>query len=632
MPRAPQVLEQSESERIALLEKIAKHYLGHETLDTKSIRNAVDQMEHDSSITNQTPPNATDVPPRSNGPLTHGRPSDAHRAVGELSHAGFSNRLHQQVKERLPSCELVGPHDLENEDLGHRRLKAPFLTFDRTDLPPKPIAAFLSKVYFDFAQTVSGFAQPTWTAARIDELYDADCLLNVDDSGWICTVLTILAIGTHFSHLKAGSSTVHSPLDDVNGGSEAGVGIELYRTATKLLPDVIHLANRDSARAILMLAHFALTVQDLEAARTYFVLCSVVSERDDVGSENGKITAEPSLGDFARSWERRLSILHGWPTSLPPINANGSKLEHNPLSGNKNPLEQEHYSLTDLTGWLDRISSRLCTLGSSHRSLRSRHIELLLQARKEYKQWWLEFPSSITPILQLSRPLLHLHIHYYLNLVFLGRPFIFAATDNFAKSSNATNGVLSLPFVEDAEYAAYGIIDICSMLDRCYGLSSASYVEHVSCRVAVDIMLAQSLTADRCSLFHEKLETGLALLRQMSPPRSNGYAQLSTERLNVAIRQMHSDGSCQRNSNTGRPDGSAAIEDQYENFKNWASFLKGTSSRHSAALQDPMFDSAGAPPDLADFDWNLFGDASFDLVTGGQEHMHQQFLTGTDIG
>ncbi len=589
--------DHTEHERLSLLESITGHFLGDVSLDTENLRHVVENIERQTPSTVQKPVGVYAMASRTDDPPIA-------RAMGELSHSGFSGRLHQQVKHRLPSFELAGLKDSEIGVTRPKHLTGRPLDFDRADLPPYHIATFLSKVYFDYAQTVTNFAEPAWISAKIEELYDMRRSLCAEDSGWICAVLV--------ASQKQGSRGADRIIaDSHNGDSEADVGMALHSSAGKLLPDVIYVANDDSAQALLMLAHFALSLDAPGLAHRYLVLGSTIAGQHSTDANSG---AAKHSGTFTYhvslvmcSWERRLSILWGGYSCRTAAGTNAAaqvdSLEHGKLT------EQHDDSFLVLTTWLERIAARLYDLRYSDKSVRGRHLERLLQTRKDYKQWWLSIPSSEIPAIQLNRPLSHLHIYHYINILFMGRPFIFASTDSPASYTLSSGPASSLPFAEDAEYAAYDIIEICARLDKSHGLSRASFLEYSSCRAAVEVMLARSLSG-RCTLFREKLDCGLNLLRRMNPLDSETYSRSSIERLDAAIRQINP-------LDTRKTvDGGIACpvaETEYAKFRNWAQFRRGTNHAQSIGTPLSFSGAEGSISGLADFDWDLFGDAPFGL-------------------
>jgi hypothetical protein len=63
-------------------------------------------------------------------------------------------------------------------------------------LPPWDIVEFLVRIYFQYAQTDSFYVEEKWLRGRIDVLKWKGMKVTTEDSGWVCSVLTVLAIGS----------------------------------------------------------------------------------------------------------------------------------------------------------------------------------------------------------------------------------------------------------------------------------------------------------------------------------------------------------------------------------------------------------------------------------------------------
>lgn len=144
-------------------------------------------------------------------------------------------------------------------------------------LPPRAVSSFLVRIYFQFAQVNSFYAEEDWLRNKLDFLYEAPGHVTSEDSAWVCSVLLVLAIGTQFAHMAAGSPEAR---DDNEGGGASGfasgadsdVGVTFYQMASKLIPDVITIASMESVQACLLLAHYALPLDTQGLAYTYLGL------------------------------------------------------------------------------------------------------------------------------------------------------------------------------------------------------------------------------------------------------------------------------------------------------------------------------------------------------------------------
>jgi len=216
-----------------------------------------------------------------------------------------------------------------------------------------------------------------------------------------------------------------------------------------------------------------------------------------------------------------------------------------------------------------------------------------LTLRKQLIDWWATLPEEtccrdLNPSGGLFRSNVHLKLDYCLTRIFIGRPFIFSS----AKGTNqpAPNGPLQKAatgrskgrstLVIDCVEAALEIIDLCRLLRDETGLARASYTEFSSCRAALLVILAQSLTK-RTERLRNALEQGMAMIKTMSMGVGSARSSVNDiEVLERAIRRLEALLEAQAQNNTG------AVDSGYERFKNWEMLWKnGPVSPATATFQ-----------------------------------------------
>lgn len=201
-------------------------------------------------------------------------------------------------------------------------------------LPPRTVTNFLVQVYFQFAQVNCFYTEKAWLWKRLNFLYETPGRVTSEDSAWVCSVLMVLAIGTQFAHMAAGppgdSPSEAEEHEDVkvptlSDDSDSDVGVTFYQMATKLIPDIITIASMESVQACLLLAHYALPLDTHGLAYTYLGLGIKMAiqngmHRRYVGTDLDAWTVETRnrLWWTAYTVERRVSVLHGRPTSISP--------------------------------------------------------------------------------------------------------------------------------------------------------------------------------------------------------------------------------------------------------------------------------------------------------------------------
>lgn len=208
-------------------------------------------------------------------------------------------------------------------------------------------------------------------------------------------------------------------------------------------------------------------------------------------------------------------------------------------------------------------------------------------------EWWATLPEEtycrdLNPLSGHFRSNVHLRLDYCLTRIFIGRPFLFSNMKGISRTLTAgsqqrtqtarSKGRSTL--VTDCVEAALEIIDLCRLLRDETGLARASYTEFSSCRAALLVILAQSLTK-RTDRLRNALETGMGLIKIMSMGVGSARSAVNViEALERAIRRLESWDQMQRQNNE-------AADSGYERFKNWEMLWKTgpVSPATSAAIQ-----------------------------------------------
>lgn len=122
--------------------------------------------------------------------------------------------------------------------------------------------------------------------------------------------------------------------------------------------------------------------------------------------------------------------------------------------------------------------------------------------------------------------------------------------------------------VTDCVEAALEIIDLCRLLRDETGLARASFTEFSSCRAALLVILAQSLTK-RTERLREALQKGMGLIKIMSMGVGSARSAVSViEALERAISRLEEYSASQGASHSG------SVESAYDRFKNWEMLWK----------------------------------------------------------
>jgi hypothetical protein len=125
--------------------------------------------------------------------------------------------------------------------------------------PPRPIAEFLARNFFKYAETHYFFIGRNWFFERMNLLYgDPSSFAKKGGEVIISILLTVFAIGSQYAHLE--SSTHNSTGTSSQNFSEEDIGATFYQQAIRLLPEIIELSSLESVQACLLFGYYALPV------------------------------------------------------------------------------------------------------------------------------------------------------------------------------------------------------------------------------------------------------------------------------------------------------------------------------------------------------------------------------------
>lgn len=155
----------------------------------------------------------------------------------------------------------------------------------------------------------------------------------------------------------------------------------------------------------------------------------------------------------------------------------------------------------------------------------------------------------------------------------MGRPFIFKSNSQEASSGESQNAGRAhrAELVQECVRSALITLDLLQSLADNIGLCRASYTEFSSCRAALLVILAESVSSGRSQMLQDGLDHGMTLIRQMVGSTSSESEISYIESIETAIRQLSS------KDNTTFPE---SIEEPhsattaYAKFKDWTQSMK----------------------------------------------------------
>ena len=527
------------SERVVYLEAIARHFLGETSLETENLQRIVQSLgaQSQGSISQNNPESQNETHSVVNRGRNVARPSENELTSKKLSHLGFARILQDEVYQRLKQSGIrkESAHPLKCTSCASLRSN---VEFRRADLPPKSVALFLSGVYFDFAHTACLWVERSWAEEKIERLYDWTTILTPEDHGWICSVVLILAVAVLFAHLadKTSEDDTDASVPQKDTLPSRDASIKFYRMASELVPDLLLHPGIDALQAFVLFSHFALSWNAPGLAYDYLGVASHVAaqidlyntDRDDPPSRD-LLRAHNRLRQVICIWEERIGIQYGVSAYRPLTKIDDAAARSTSADTHQQRISIEASTslMAQLTDWLGGVAGVVSRFDQCDQSSLAPCLEHVMAIRRRYKDWWSNLDISRIPILQLHRYTAPLRLCHHMNLVLMGRSFILASSAEAESpefSLETRNAIAEL--VDDAEYSAYEIIDICAMLDQSIGLAPASYVEFSTCQAAVLVMLAQSLVG-RCHLFRGKLQQGMDLLREVEKTQAESTSDMS---------------------------------------------------------------------------------------------------------
>lgn len=622
-------------QRLSNLEYVAKHFLGEAVLDDDALQSIVKSLQtghQHPTQDNEHLQKERDVVDKAEYTIKAISPNVAHYS-GEFSHWSFSERIRDHVQRRLQDSATV-PQGHDNEVLeywraNHLRSSEGALRTITSDLPPKEIALFLVKTYFSHAQTNTLFVEEAWVTERIDRLYGAQSCIFEEDAPWVCTTLLVLAVGTQFAHLENVQS---NPIPSVDTSDREmaveSVGVSLYQMATRLIPDVLTIASVESVQAFLLLGHYVLPLDAQGLAYSYLGMATKVAIQNGMHRQKKPVDLENSTWESRkRLWmtvsrlEKRISILHGRPETILSV-ASDANCIPGAAYNHDNDMNPCQVIMLQLTDWLDTISSAIQIIYDSPGKSRDSSFEKLYFTQQQYTSWWKSLPGMSTLPSLPSRALVHVHLSYLLNNVFLGRLFVFPHArkqvvvhqdkSQATQNSNIRLGPRSLTLALEAVRSAQEIIGLCQILHDTLGLARASYTEFSTCRAAVLTLLARKMAIGssqeegQCSHFEleHSLTQGIDLVRVMACANVSAQSEVSLMvSLDTAIRSLDA------KRNTNEPQYTEKTLDSrtepYEQFTSWALGMVGqTQPCETLTLpcqQDEALSSASMMADFSEW-------------------------------
>ncbi|KAH8689523.1 putative C6 transcription factor [Talaromyces proteolyticus] len=594
--------DDAEAERVRYMERILSYYMPNTTFDIPSLRKAAEDLQkrHRGLSESDGPPTQVEADDLDDLAIDEedfsirAFPDNTTQYSGEFSYLNFSMKIRRKIDEWM---QTAAPEDNSEAVPFEERWRGTQLQSGSslvsaaiTCLPPRYVADFLVSAAFKYAKTNNFYIEEDWLRDKLAICYNNPSSLTSVDAASVCAILMILAIGTQFAHMESPTPvnkiTREGSANDDHRFSEDEVGLTFYHFASKLLPDIIATASVRSVQACLLIGTYLLPLDTSGLSYTYFGLAIKMAIQNGMHRKYAAEGLDTHMQEVrnrvfwtAFTIEKRISILHGRPASIIDSDVDADLPVDIPsLVSSSAPNNYTNMvALITLTLKLGEFVSEISSLRRCRKWQQPECLEKLLTLRRHLIEWWSSLPEEtscrdLNPSGPLFRPNVHLKLDYCLARIFIGRPFLFSNVKgiNFAPSqqkSSASRSIRTI-LVSDCVEAALEIVDLCRLLRDETGLARASYTEFSSCRAALLVILAQSLTK-RTERLGNALSQGMGLIKIMSMGVGSAKSAVSViEALERAIRRLEDWSQSQAQSRQ------EALDSGYERFKNWEMLWK----------------------------------------------------------
>ncbi|KAI4941563.1 hypothetical protein J4E91_010739 [Alternaria rosae] len=451
---------------------------------------------------------------------------------GEFSHWNFSMHIKRNIDELMAKANVQNSENVTRVPDFIRVGEADPASTSISDIlavvPPRPVATFLTNVFFNHATSVYYYVDRRWFDDILDRIYTNPVSLRSKDVTAICVVLMVLAVGTQYVHLESPDrhktcSTGVATDSEVQSSWELEIGSGFYRQVAKLLSEVIHAGSLLSVQVLLLLGLYSLPIDASGLSYIYLNLAIKVAIQNGMHRKVSRNVLD------ARTKEIRRRIW--WTVYCMERQAEAFLHEISCLRTCAN---------TEVGVILNRIKCMKADLQGPWSPPRGS--ALLPTANHQA-----ELPKS--------RALIHSRLECCLLHMFIGRPFILAhrqaRTSVHSKDPNAASPEVRRRkaseshsqwdfLVQDCVAAAKEVISACQIIQTGdMGLAKSSYAEYSSCRASLLVLIAYSICY-RTNEFANTLQIGLQAIREMASAGDSARSEVSLlETLEAALHRLH---------------------------------------------------------------------------------------------
>ncbi|KAL4881244.1 fungal-specific transcription factor domain-containing protein [Aspergillus karnatakaensis] len=389
-------------------------------------------------------------------------------------------------------------------------------------LPPKPVTDFLISVCLMHASDIFFYFDQAQFLADVDQLYTDPASPLRFDSGFICLILSVLALGSQWTELERPSSF---PADLRPDGGD--LGRIFFEDARSLIPDLMDRTSLTSVQAPFILGVYSLPDRAVMSAYAYMGLAL----RKAVALELHQQTDDSRLSECekqirCRLWwtvyslERTTAIKLNRPRSIDPEVITAPPPRPLPSLDRLQPVDNVQHQIAHAR--LVRIIDRVADLSTGTRD--SRQFEAL---QLELESWKRELPAALSiehiqPKDAGYRRVFHLQLNYLYAWIVMGKGSLLNTIqahvrdhrhdgDTTCLSSEVGFDSLGRSCVE----ASKMMLHLCESISHNNLVSRFSFTDFQGCSIATIVAILAGII-ERDSDYDARVAFGLNYLRTMA--------------------------------------------------------------------------------------------------------------------
>lgn len=381
-------------------------------------------------------------------------------------------------------------------------------------LPSIDKAKFLVYVFQKHCETNYCYVHPIKIREVVTWAYESTSMVYRDVGKLIC-LFGVMAIASQFAYLESGSV-------ELNGTDDEEPGQSYYNATLPLLGYLFHSDTFESIQALLILGVYLLPRRNIDAERSYVYLSLAAklgldngfyNVQDQVSSEDVELTNRVCWTVYVI--ERKLALQLGKSDVIPSDRLN-LPLPEDSFPGLTYNGESNVFNQRAIISLEKNIYPRIMQLVYTGRDLYDTKLEREVDNMfAELNGWKVEVDNQTDLVNTGSRMFrgnMHLHMGYYLAVIYLCRPFMLCRLQN-------TNDRMPTEFFEKMTerciQAAIQQVALLRFMDSVNVLGRYSGSDLIFCVQPIYALLANNILNGRSKSCDEALQSALLCLRKL---------------------------------------------------------------------------------------------------------------------